>query len=116
MHARRCRLPVRMSSPHTHRELPLVWFGSLREPSGYADEARTYLLALEGAGHSPVARELKWSKLDAGVSGAQLAAIERALARPQPQGEHVWVHHLVPHAGQPDVPGAANVVRTMFET
>src|SRR3954447_5116129 len=116
MQRTRCRLPVRMSSPHTHRELPLVWFGSLREPSGYADEARTYLLALEAGGYSPVARELTWSKLDAGVSGPQLAAIERAVARRQPQGDHVWVHHLVPHPGQTDVPGAANVVRTMFET
>ena len=33
-----------MSSP---RHLPLLWLGPLLEPSGYADEGRSYLLALE---------------------------------------------------------------------
>ncbi len=104
------------SSSSSARGLPLVWLGSLREPSGYADEARTYLLALERSGYEVAAREVQWSPIDAGVSGPQLAAMERALARPWPSGDHVWVHHLVPSPGQQNVEGAANVIRTMFET
>ncbi len=96
--------------------LPLVWFGSLREPSGYADEARTFLLALDDAGFEPVAREFVWTKADAGVSGRQLAAVERALARPTPAGDHVWVQHVVPHETHANQPAGRTVVRTMFET
>ena len=29
------------------RALPLVWCGAAEDPSGYADETRTYLVALE---------------------------------------------------------------------
>ncbi|HZQ82084.1 MAG TPA: glycosyltransferase [Gaiellaceae bacterium] len=96
--------------------LPLVWYGSLREPSGYADEARTFLLALENEGYAPVARERVWSNLDAGVTGAQLAAIDAAVSRPIPDGDHVWVQHTVPHPSHRNREGARTVVRTMFET
>jgi glycosyltransferase involved in cell wall biosynthesis len=98
--------------------LPLVWFSSLREPSGYADEARSYLLALEDAGYSPVAREIVWTTMDAGSSGRQRDAFERALARRVPTGDHVWAQHVVPndrHRNQQE-PGARTAIRTMFET
>jgi glycosyltransferase involved in cell wall biosynthesis len=93
-----------------------VWFGSLREPSGYADEARAYLLALDRCGYEAAAREVQWSPLEAGVSGSQLAAVERALARPVPAGDHVWVQHVVPHPSHSNHPEGRTVVRTMFET
>jgi len=103
-------------SPSPRGPLPLVWYGSLREPSGYADEARTFLLALDREGCEPVAREVVWSTFDAGVSGAQLTTIQRALGRALPTGEHVWVQHCVPHDSQSNHPVGNTVVRTMFET
>jgi glycosyltransferase involved in cell wall biosynthesis len=93
----------------------VVWLGALREPSGYADEARSYLLALEDAGLEPVAREPGWVIGDAQISGRQAAAVEKALAR-KATGEYVVVHHVVPHPSQSSHDGVPNVARTMFET
>jgi glycosyltransferase involved in cell wall biosynthesis len=96
---------------------PILWFGALREPSGYADEARAYLLALEAAGRSPIAREPSWCIGDAGLSGAQREAVEKAVARPVPSdGGFVAIHHFVPGPSQPNCAGVPNVMRTMFET
>jgi len=94
---------------------PLVWIGALREPSGYADEARAYLLALEEAGCEPVAREPDWVIGDAKLSGRQLDAVERAVAR-RPPPEYVAVHHYVPSPKQRNIEGVPNVARTMFES
>ncbi len=96
--------------------LPLVWYGPLLEPSGYAEEGRAFLLALERAGRPAVARETRTSPVSSGAGGDQLEAVLRASRRPLPQGEHVAVFHAVPRLGQPLVDGAANVARTMFET
>jgi len=93
-----------------------VWHGSLLEASGYADEARAYLLALDAVGYGCVAEEVRWSPLDAGATPAQLAAVERAKARPRPEGPFVVAHHFVPRAGQPLHDAGPNVARTMFET
>ena len=94
---------------------PVVWFGALREPSGYADEARAYLLALEAAGYEPVGREPGWVRDAAGISGRHRAVVERALRQPIPD-EYVAVQHVVPHASQGNTIGVPNVLRTMFET
>src|SRR4051812_421891 len=94
----------------------IVWFGALKEPSGYADEARAYLLALEEAGHPAIAREPAWSQGDAGLSGRQRDAVEAALARRVPRDGFVAVHHFVPRPGQASTKGVPNVARTMFET
>lgn len=102
--------------PAPPRALPLAWYGPLLEPSGYADEGRALLLALERAGRPVAAREARSSPLQAQVTGAQLRAVRRACGRPLPQGEHVAVFHAVPRLGQPLVEHAANVARTMFET
>ena len=103
-------MPPDLGSP------PLVWLGPLREPSGYADEGRAFLLALETAGYKPVAREANRLSDTAGLSGGQREAVERALARRIPEGEYVAVHSTVPHPSQSGTPGVPNVVRTMFET
>src|SRR4051812_2093047 len=95
--------------------VPIVWLGALRKPSGYADEARSYLLALEEAGCRPIAREPSWVIGDAQISGRQLSAVQSALARRLPE-EYVTVHHYVPNSAQRNQVGAPNVARTMFET
>jgi glycosyltransferase involved in cell wall biosynthesis len=102
--------------PPSQGTSPLVWFGVVREPSGYADEARSYLLALDQAGYAPVARETHKSLADAGLSGRHRDVVETALARSLPADGYVAVHHVVPRPDQANRPGVPNVVRTMFET
>lgn len=110
-----------MSSPHASARAardvqPLVWMGSFREPSGYADEARSVLRALELSGYAVCAREFVWSVADAGATADQRAAISRATARELPAGAIVAVHHYVPGPKQNRVDRGVDVARTMFET
>jgi glycosyltransferase involved in cell wall biosynthesis len=98
------------------RELPLLWHGPFREPTGYADEGRAFLLALEHGGYEISAREAPWLGADPGLPASHVAAIDRACGRPVPDGELVVVSHLVPRRGQPLFENGPNVARTMFET
>jgi len=96
---------------------PVAWLGLIEGPSGYADEVRGFLRALELAGHEPAARELHGPGADARLQGADRDMVRRQLARCF-EDAAVVVHHYAPGwAPQtPVLPGAANVARTMFET
>ena len=98
------------------RELQLLWHGPFREPTGYADEGRAFLLSLERSGYTIAAREAPWLGADPGLPASHTAAIDRACARPVPEGELVLVSHLVPRPGQPLSERGPTVARTMFET
>jgi glycosyltransferase involved in cell wall biosynthesis len=95
----------------------VLWLGLLEGPSGYADEARGFLRALERAGEGPAARPVL-----AGGGDAMLAPQDRAMLAAQaarsPQAARVAVHHYAPAwlRSAPEVEGMANVARTMFET
>ncbi len=97
---------------------PVLWLGLIEGPSGYADEARGFLRALEAAGNAPAARHL----FGPGAGDAHLDGRERALLRLQlgrsERGAEVAVHHYAPAwCRQPSVAtGMPNVARTMFET
>jgi glycosyltransferase involved in cell wall biosynthesis len=109
-----------VSSPATRplrapRTLPLTWYSSFRDASGYADEARTFLLAAEHEGVPFAARDTGFAVGTPDRDEAQREALERALARPAPL-DAVLVWHVVPHPAHPLAPGAVNVVRSMFET
>jgi glycosyltransferase involved in cell wall biosynthesis len=97
------------------RDLPLDWLGPLREPSGYADEARAFLLALDRAGYRISARAVESYPDDAGAPQHQRDAMERALRRAGPDGEVVALNHL-PGGGPPRQGAGPCVARTMFET
>src|SRR4051812_7399024 len=96
---------------------PVLWLGLLEGPSGYADEARAFLRALEAAGHEPAARELLRDGSDARLSSSERALLRRQLERNAPDGS-VAVHHYAPAWARetPEIGGVANVARTMFET
>jgi glycosyltransferase involved in cell wall biosynthesis len=98
------------------RELQLLWHGPFREPTGYADEGRAFLLSLERGGYTIAAREAPWLGADPGLPASHTSAIDRACARPIPEGELVLVSHLVPRPGQPLSERGPTVARTMFET
>jgi glycosyltransferase involved in cell wall biosynthesis len=97
------------------RTLPLLWCGALTDPSGYADEARSYILACERAGLDLGVRQLTWTNLEAGIPDHHAAAIRRAERR-RPEGEHVLVYHLVPGPKVGQNGAGPTVLRTMFET
>ncbi|HEX6458944.1 MAG TPA: glycosyltransferase [Thermoleophilaceae bacterium] len=93
----------------------LVWLGPLRDPSGYSDEARGFLRALERAGAQPVAASVGGVDADAGLTAYDAAMLDRQARREiLPPG--VAVHHYLPGPGQAAVKGATNVARVMFET
>jgi glycosyltransferase involved in cell wall biosynthesis len=96
--------------------LPVLWHALLRDPSGYADEARSILLALDALGYEVAAREQIPPKFDAGLSPTTLSVIERSERRPVPQGEFILVNHFVPYPGLRPHDAGPTVARTMFET
>ena len=96
---------------------PFVWLGLIEGASGYADEARGFLRALEAAGDAPAARHLFGSVLDAKLSSQDRVMLRRQFGRPA-DGGAVAVHHYAPawRRQPPRLPGIPNVARTMFET
>ena len=95
--------------------LPLVWHAPVRDPSGYADEARNFLFALDRAAMPVAARELRWNDRVAALPADREQTLARLLATPQAQGAvHVW--HILASHFQTDPAALANVGRTMFET
>ncbi len=99
------------------RALPLLWHGLFRDPSGYADEARSILMALERAGYEVVARDSQRTvRFHAGLDAAQLATNERAMKRPAPSGSYVLARHYVPMPGLPRHADGPVAMHTMFET
>jgi glycosyltransferase involved in cell wall biosynthesis len=95
----------------------ILWLGLLEGPSGYADEGRAFLRALEAAGHEPAARALLKDGGDAHLPAAEQALLARQLERPAAPGA-VAVHHYAPAWVREifEVDGVPNVARTMFET
>src|SRR3954464_1000689 len=102
---------------HARARTPVLWMGLLQGPSGYADEARGFLRVLEAAGFAPAARELINDGTDAHLGPDHRAQLRRQVARPPVVGA-VAVHHYAPAWARhtPEVAGAPNVARTMFET
>ena len=98
------------------RSLPAVWAGPLLDPSGYSDEARGFLCSLERCGYDVAARQFGFMKEDAGLPQQHVDIVRRALKRPAPDGDFVYVHHHQPADGQPLHANGPDVARTMFET
>ncbi|MGI9658655.1 MAG: glycosyltransferase family 4 protein, partial [Gaiellaceae bacterium] len=100
-----------------HRTLPALWLAPLLDPSGYSDEARNFLLALERGGYATCARNWRQTGTSGGVSGVVRETIDRALARDVPEGEFTFVRHMVPTAfAHPSPDRGPQVMRTMYET
>jgi glycosyltransferase involved in cell wall biosynthesis/SAM-dependent methyltransferase len=94
---------------------PLVWNAPLRDPSGYADEARHFLFALEEAGIEVAARAIQWSEKIAVLPIERERTLQRLLTRPAPPGAIHLCHILAPYFRR-DPSARANIGRTMFES
>ena len=93
----------------------LLWIAPLTDHSGYADEARGFLRALEREGRRPAARERRWRDSDAGLTASDGEMLRSQLGR-TPRDPVVVVHHYIPAGRLQIIDGAVNVARTMFET
>jgi len=93
----------------------IVWLGPLLDPSGYSDEARGFLRALEAHGVAPTAMCSTSVGVEAGLTPEDQDMLNRQGARP-PRPPYVIVHHYVPGPGQQSAAGMPNVARVMFET
>ncbi|MCS6775449.1 MAG: methyltransferase domain-containing protein [Chloroherpetonaceae bacterium] len=102
-------------SLHVRQQARIAWHAPLRDPSGYADEARHFLFALEQAGVPVAAREIRWSAKIAVLPATRERILRQMMDTPAaPDAIHVC-HILASHFQR--VPGArASIGRTMFET
>lgn len=93
----------------------VVWSGPLHDPSGYGEESRNFLFALEDAGVPVAAQVLPWSHDTVDLSDAERARLERAQGRPAAPGFLHVTQNFPPAWGRHPEAGLA-VGRTMFET
>ena len=95
--------------------LPIVWHAPVRDPSGYADEARQFLFALDSLALPVAARELRWNDRVAQLSLSRERTLARLLIAPEsPRSIHVW--HILASHFQREHSAHSNIGRTMFET
>jgi glycosyltransferase involved in cell wall biosynthesis len=98
-------------------DLPVLWAGQFTDPTGYGEEARSFVLACQRVGR-PIAVE-DWPAFEAQVetTSDQERALAAARAR-VPQQPYVNVWHKRPPVTMKAIPygHGPTVIRTMFET
>ncbi len=101
---------------HTDSAQPaIIWNAPLFDPSGYAEEARGFLLALDNAGYYISAQPIKWNDRVANLPMEQEGRL-RAMTFKQPQPGSIHVSHILPPHFTRRSDAKINVGRTMFET
>ncbi len=104
--------------------LPIVWSSPLLDRTGYSNEARNMVLALDDAGFDVRANAVVWGVPTASAAGVDWERLERIITYDVPP-EFVHVTHVLPSVDSGrqvtamfrPVPGASLAVgRTMFET
>jgi ubiquinone/menaquinone biosynthesis C-methylase UbiE/glycosyltransferase involved in cell wall biosynthesis len=92
-----------------------LWCAPLRDPSGYADEARHFLFALHQAGVPTAAREIRWSQKVTGLPREREQILNQIINAPVPSNA-IMVSHILGSMLQRDPNVGVCVGRTMFET
>jgi glycosyltransferase involved in cell wall biosynthesis len=92
----------------------IVWAAMVRGTSGYSDEARMFLRALDEAGLEPVIAQVRHDGKRAELSLATEQMLRRAERRRIPESSSLNVLHFMP-LGKTPAPDV-HVCRTMFET
>ncbi len=100
----------RQTEPPTHS-----WSAPLFDPTGYAEEARSFLLALEDAGMRIAASEIRWNDRDAVLDRDVEHRLRQMTSRAPTAGTVHVSHILAPHFTRREN-ACLNVGRTMFET
>jgi glycosyltransferase involved in cell wall biosynthesis len=103
------------SSVSRTRAADVVWCGPVWSASGYGEECRTFLFALEDAGVAVAARDRPWGDPPVELGAESRLRLERLCARPAGPGFVQVVHDLPPRFVR-DPEASAVIARTMFET
>lgn len=93
----------------------IVWSGPLTDPSGYGEESRHFLLALEEAGASVAGHLLPWSRDEVNPSAVERKRLSDLLEKPAAPG-FVQIVQNFPTAFARHPLAGASIGRTMFET
>jgi len=102
-------------TPAPHHPTSIIWNAPLFDPSGYADEARHFLLALDAAGYLLSAHPIRWSHRVA-VLPAKVEERLLSMTARQPVPGSVHVSHIFPPHFTRRADARLNIGRTMFET
>lgn len=93
----------------------ITWSAPLRDPSGYADEARHFLFTLASTNANITAREHRWNNNVALLTPQRQRLLQELLNKPVSRGA-IHVSHILPPLFTRDSSARANIGRTMFET
>ncbi|MHC1745272.1 MAG: glycosyltransferase [Syntrophobacteraceae bacterium] len=110
----------REGDPHAASDgsLPIVWHAPIFDPSGYADEARQFVLGLDAIGVPTGIVPINWSDKRARLAPEELSRLQRlnAASGAMQQSRHISIFQIFPpHFRRP--PHAVYCIgRTMFET
>ncbi len=104
-------------SPMPYAPFVVTWHAPLFDPSGYADEARQFVLGLDTIGVSVRAVPMSWSKAKAKLPPEEQKRLEELAAIPIKAGDlNISVVH-VPPRNFCKIPHAVyHIGRTMFES
>lgn len=95
----------------------VAWSAPLFDPSGYADEARTFVLGLDQLGVPIRVEPTPWGNRLAELEAEERRRLDRLQRVAPPAGDpYVRVQHTFPPFFARDPRAAATVGRTMFET
>ncbi len=110
-------LVARRRAAHARPVRPthIAWNAPLYDPSGYASEARQFVLGLEECGALVSTIPVQWSERRAELDEAEQRRLDRLRATVQ-LSNHVLVQHNFASRFQPVPDALATVGRTMFET
>ncbi|HVA91132.1 MAG TPA: glycosyltransferase, partial [Chloroflexota bacterium] len=93
----------------------VVWSGPLRDPSGYGEESRHLLFALEEAGLPVVAQSLPWGGDESLLPAPERQKLDALVNREASTGFIQIVHNFAPFfETHPDA--GVRIGRTLFET
>ncbi len=106
--------PIRVASG-TQRSARVLWSGPLFDPSGYGEESRNFLLALDDAGVSVAGHAFPWSHEEYQPTGAEGERLARLGERSAAPG-FVQIVQDFPFRFQRHPQAGFAIGRTMFET
>src|SRR5258707_11601893 len=93
----------------------LVWSSPLFDPSGYADEARNFLLGLNRLGIRARANPITWNPRTVDLAPDDGQVLHELTQTPVEPG-YMHVQHIFPTAFKRDPAALASIGRTMYET
>jgi glycosyltransferase involved in cell wall biosynthesis len=95
----------------------VIWHAPLLDPSGYADEARQFVLGLDDSGERVRAVSLNWSDKRAALAPDEARRLERLLTTTVEAEDAVAsIWHIFPRFFRRNPRAVLNVGRTTFET